>query len=142
MLLLVAVPPAVLTAWLHPRSPAWPSAASQPGEVTLAELRRAQGADAYENVLWVDARQAGAFAAGHIPGAINLNEDDWEGLLPGFVERWDGMQSVVVYCDSSLCDASRAVAARLKRELAIGADAPGSPAVLTLKGGWDAWLAR
>lgn len=138
LLLLCAIPPTLLTAWLHPRSPSWPSAALQPGEITLAELRTQRGG--YNKVLWVDARRSTVFAGGHIPGAINLNEDDWEGLLPGFIEHWDGRQAVVVYCDSSQCDSSRAVATRLKREL--GLSGPDAPPVLTLKGGWDAWQSK
>jgi rhodanese-related sulfurtransferase len=137
LLLICAGVPAALSAWLHPRVPAWPSdewlasaeAEARAGETGLAELKSEAF---YPHVLWVDARRAEAFAAAHVPDAINLNEDSWEGLLEGFVEAWDGAAPVVVYCDSAECDSSRAVAARIRREF-------GATRVFTLKGGWQAW---
>ena len=35
-----------------------------------------------DNVMWVDARPADEFESDHIPGAILLNEDSWNELLP------------------------------------------------------------
>ncbi|EIP96765.1 Rhodanese-related sulfurtransferase [Opitutaceae bacterium TAV1] len=140
-LIVVAMLPAALSAWLHPRVPVWPSAErlavaeaeAREGEIGLAELKAAAFyGQSQSHVLWVDARKAEAFAAAHIPGAINLNEDTWESLLEGFVEAWDGAAPVVVYCDSTECDSSRAVAARIRHEF-------GATRVFTLKGGWQTW---
>lgn len=83
-------------------------------------------------VLWLDARTAEAFQSRHVPGAILLNEDEWDRYLPGFLEVWQPETKVIVYCDSAACDASQAVALRLRRELQL-------TKVHVLKGGWSAW---
>jgi rhodanese-related sulfurtransferase len=126
-LLAVAVFPALLTLWLHPKRPAlsWHPPATE--SVELSEIRQWSNA-----VLWVDARKADDFRNQHIPGAVRLNEAEWEGLLPGFMEAWRPGLRVVVYCDTQACDASQTVALRLRRELNL-------PDVFVLKGGWIAW---
>ena len=83
-------------------------------------------------VLWVDAREPSAFAAGHIPGAIALGETAWEEGLAGFVERWEPDVLVLVYCDGAECEASRRVARRLQSELGVDN-------VAVLHDGWGAW---
>lgn len=85
-----------------------------------------------ERVLWVDAREPAAFAAGHVPGAVALGETAWEEGLADFVERWQPGVLVVVYCDGAECEASRRVARRLQTELGIAE-------VAVLREGWPAW---
>lgn len=121
-LLLLAVFPAVATALWHPRRPAWES-----DEVTLASAS-AWGTEA----LWVDARPDADFTRAHIPGAISLNEDHWDELLPAVLDHWDTTRKIVVYCSSLSCAASHDVARRLREEAAI-------PNVFVLQGGWEAW---
>jgi rhodanese-related sulfurtransferase len=116
-----------LTFWLHPKRPDWNNARAQVGELDLAEIAATKGA-----VLWVDARNEAAYLRSHIPGAILLNEDDWEHLLPGFLNAWQPGTRVLVYCDSKECDGSQAVAMRLRGELALDD-------VYVLKGGWSSW---
>lgn len=129
-LLLLAALPAGLTGWLHPRRPAWPGADEILPQISLADaLTLARN----RPVLWADARRPEAFAADHIPGAINVTEADWERSLAGFVGAWRPGQPVVVYCAGDSCDTSRSVATRLRRDLKV-AD------VYVLKGGWEAWL--
>lgn len=101
-----------------------------PGEVRVATAQLWR-----EHVQWVDARPQARFDAGHIPGAILLNEEQWETLLPKFLDAWDPDKTVIVYCDGGHCDASRAVAERLRGELQI-------QSTFVLKGGWPAWQAR
>lgn len=127
LLLILALIPAVLTGWFHPRHPVWSWSTPGVAEVGLDELGRA-GA----NILWVDARPAEQYAAAHIPGALPLNEDHWEEQLPAFLGVWQPNSVVVVYCDSSACQASQAVARRLQREL-------GLTNVRVLRDGWSAW---
>ncbi len=132
VLVLIALVPAALTGWLHPRRPHLPGAEASAREIAVGDavaLGRARP------VVWVDARDAQAFEVGHVPGAVRLTEDAWEQLLPGFIDSWRPGQPVVVYCDSRRCDASRSVAARLARELAI-------KDVYVLTGGWEAWQQR
>ncbi|MDQ3624233.1 MAG: rhodanese-like domain-containing protein [Verrucomicrobiota bacterium] len=101
------------------------------GEVRLATAQLWGAA-----VLWVDARPRARFEREHIPGAVLLNEDEWEQLVPGFLDAWNPEQTIVVYCDGGECDASHAVGRRLKEELKL------DNSIWVLKGGWDAWRRR
>jgi rhodanese-related sulfurtransferase len=63
----------------------------------------------------VDAREPGEFAAGHIPGAINLPPGAFSGGIPDVVnQRLSRDLPMVVYCSGGNCDASKSVAMRLK----------------------------
>ena len=135
-LFLLAVPlaPALATAWLHPRRPDWQalvsgSAPANAHELSLAEVR-ARAPDA----LWIDARPAANFAAGSVPGALSLHQDDWETGFTALVDAWDGARPLVVYCGNADCRASAEVAERLRRDL-------GGARVYVLRGGWEAWKA-
>jgi rhodanese-related sulfurtransferase len=123
-ILLISLLPAVAAGVWHPRRPSW-----QSDEVTLP------AASAWRDVLWIDARPDADFAHGHIPGAIPLNEDHWEDLLPGFLDHYTTTRRIVVYCSSLSCQASHDVARRLREEANI-------PNVFVLQGGWEAWLKR
>jgi rhodanese-related sulfurtransferase len=128
LLLALALVPAFLTAWLHPKQPAWSWTRPTVTELPLADAERLT-----PPVIWLDARPDEEYAAQHVPGARSLNEDHWEELLPKFMEAWQPGTRVVVYCDSQRCDASREVAVRLRHELQIDN-------VFVLQGGWNAWL--
>ena len=69
-----------------------------------------------ENAMWVDARPDDEFARDHVPGALSLNEDRWNELLPQFLAVWSPEKKIVVYCSSLSCNASREVARRLRKE--------------------------
>jgi len=131
-LLLVPLVPAGLTGWLHPRAPDWRELGNR--EAGVARVAAAQVGRDYPGALWVDARPAEARAAGGVPGAVGLSEDDWETGFAILAETWDGRRPLVVYCGGELCDASAAVAVRLRREL-------GFDHIVVLEGGWDAWRA-
>ncbi len=88
-----------------------------------------------ENTIWVDARSDEEFAHGHVPGAILLNEDHWNELLPQFLQKWSPEKKVVVYCSSQSCNASREVARRLRVEAQL-------KNVFVLEGGWEEWLKK
>ena len=135
-LLLLALPlaPALLTGWLHPRRPDWAviraeASAPAPERIDLDKTRAA-----YPNALWIDARSAADFAAGHVPDAVSLNEESWDAGFSAFVEKWDGERPLIVYCGGEGCHASESVARRLRREL-------GFENVHVLRGGWNAWQA-
>jgi rhodanese-related sulfurtransferase len=101
-----------------------------PGEVLPATAEK-WGAEA----LFVDARSQKRFDAGHIQGAVLLNDEEWETLLPKFLDAWDPDKKTVVYCDGGGCDAAQSVAERMRRELQL-------QNVYVLKGGWPAWQNR
>ena len=104
-----------------------------PGETTVAAARARAAAGP---VVWLDARHEKEFLAGHIPGALLLNEYDWENLLiaafPAITEATEGTP-VIIYCDGQTCAASRAVRDRLLQTPL------GDRELLILRGGWPAW---
>jgi len=108
----------------------WRSAIPPSELVTVVQARAWGG-----NVIWVDARPDEEFARDHVPGAVSLNEDRWNELLPQFLAVWSPGKKVVVYCSAESCDLAREVAERLRKEAQI-------PDVLVLEGGWEAWLKK
>ncbi len=128
LILLLSMIAGVLTAVFHPRAPEYAPAAVSPYSRSLADLSGLEP----ESILWVDARPQANFAAAHIPGAIHLNEDDWEDGFERLMFAWMPGQILVVYCDAAACHASEAVAQRLRQDL-------GTDEVFFLEGGWQAW---
>ncbi len=123
---------ALANVFFNPRTPTWAESevALEKGELALdAALLRAK------NILWIDARREAEYAQAHIPGALPLNEDSWNELLPAILAAWQPGRRVIVYCGSRQCQASREVAERLRDEVGL-AD------VLVLKGGWESWQTR
>ena len=100
----------------------------QDGEVR-AETVRAWGA----KVLFVDARPDATRDA--IPGAVRLNAEEWERLVPRFLDAWDPDAHVVVVGEALHPDDALAVALRLREELKLGN-------VSVLQGGREAWPGR
>lgn len=98
---------------------------------TWATVQQAKDADA----LWVDARSAGEFDKGHIPGAVNLNMDDWARGFATFSGVWRPGRPVVVYCGGGGCMASVDVATRLQKALP-------QLEIKILKGGYPTWLQK
>ena len=131
VLLVLAVIPAAGSAFFHPKKPLWNpvvTATADPGEVPV---QTALGWG--DRVLWLDARTKAEYDPAHIPGAMLLNEDDWDGLLPPVLAAWNKDRYLVVYCGQS-CNASKEVAGRLRNDARL-------PNIYVLKGGWEAWLA-
>lgn len=127
-LLALALLPAIVSGALQLR---WNhQEALAPGEVRAATVR-----EWGSKVQWVDARPRDKFEAGHIEGAMLLNEDEWNALVAKFLNDWDPDRPVVVYCDGGSCEASHGVARRLRDEYHIGD-------VHVLKGGLTAWRAK
>lgn len=88
-----------------------------------------------ENAIWIDARPDEEFARDHVPGALSLNEDRWNELLPQLLAVWSPEKKIVVYCSSQSCNASREVAHRLRNQAQ-----PPMQNVFVLEGGWEEWL--
>jgi rhodanese-related sulfurtransferase len=113
----------------HPRAPAL-HLSQEPlrdDEVSMALIReRFHG-----EVMWIDARPADQFAARHMPGALNVSEQQFDEQL---VQHLDALQTnskpVVLYCSGQKCEASRKVMERLK-EMGFVKDA------FIFKGGWS-----
>ena len=96
--------------------------------VTPAEAR-AWG----EKAIWVDSRSEEEFTRDHVPGAVLLNEDRWNELLPQFLALWSPDKKVLVYCSSESCNVAIEVAQRLRTEAQL-------KDVFVLEGGWEEWL--
>jgi len=103
------------------------SAKKNPGEATAQEARAWDPAP-----LLVDARSAKSYEAGHLPGALMLNQDDFDTQLAPVLDARKKGQNLLVYCGSDACDASRSIARKL-REMGV-------TGVFVLKGGMRAWL--
>ncbi len=82
--------------------------------------------------LWLDARPGEDFQREHAPGAMPLNAENWDELLPDVLKAWTPGRKLIVYCSAQSCDASREVARRLREEA-------GLKDVFVLTGGWEAW---
>ena len=108
----------------------WQSPVPASEMVTVAQARAWGG-----NAIWVDARPDNEFARDHVPGALSLNEDRWNELLPQFLAVWSPEKKIVVYCSSQSCNASREVAHRLRNQAQ-----PPMQNVFVLEGGWEEWL--
>jgi rhodanese-related sulfurtransferase len=100
------------------------------GEVDLQTLSSSGAPE----ILWVDARSEAKFESRHIPGALLLNQANWESLVSNFYDQWQPGCRVVVYGEAD-SDNGHEVASRLREESAI-------ENVWVLKGGYEAWRAR
>jgi rhodanese-related sulfurtransferase len=86
-----------------------------------------------DNAIWVDARSDEQFARDHVPGAVPLNEEHWNELLPHFLEVWSPEKKTVVYCSNESCNLALVVARKLRGEAQL-------KDVFVLEGGWEEWL--
>lgn len=133
ILLLLSAAAAWATYTWHPRAPAL-HLIQEPlrdDEVSMQAIHERWNND----VLWIDARPQEQFDAGHVPGALLLNEQNFDNQL---FHHLDALQTnkkpIVVYCSAAKCDASRNILERLKQMFAL-------ENAFVLKGGWKAWQA-
>jgi rhodanese-related sulfurtransferase len=131
LLLVVAFVPAIGQAVYYRGKVSWQSRLTSDQTVDV-DLARSWG----ENAIWVDARPDDEFARDHVPGAISLNEDRWNELLPEFLSHWSPEKKIVVYCSSKSCNLADEVARRLRDEAKLPND------IRVLSGGWEDWLKR
>lgn len=124
VLILIALVCGGVAYFTHPLAP---SLAMDELSIKLEEVQ------SKPEVFWVDARSDEDFARAHLEGAVLLNEERWEDLLIGFLDRWSPSATTVVYCSSQSCMRSHEVAERLREELGI-------EAIFALEGGWETLL--
>jgi rhodanese-related sulfurtransferase len=130
LLLFLALLPAAGEALYLRDKISWDSRVAESDTVSV-DLARQWGAGA----IWVDARPDADFEHDHIPGAISLNEDRWNELLPPFLQQhWSPEKKIVVYCSSQSCNLAGDVARRLREEAGLPNE------IRVLKGGWEEWL--
>jgi rhodanese-related sulfurtransferase len=136
ILVLLAFVPAIGEAIYFRDKISWQSPIP-PSELVTVDQARAWS----DNAIWVDARPDEEFARDHVPGAVSLNEDRWNELLPQFLPKWSPEKKVVVYCSAESCNAAREVAKRLRDEAQLK-DGEGKNCVFVLQGGWEEWLKK
>ena len=83
---------------------------------------------------FVDVRPAHDYGYGHIAGALELPENEFDQRFPSLRPQLEKARTIVVYCDSPRCARSLRVAIRL-RELGL-AQTQIFPA------GWNDWFNR
>ena len=128
LLMALALLPAIGEAIYFRDKISWQSPISA-SEVVTVDLAESWG----ENAIWIDARPDEEFARAHVPGAISLNEDRWNELLPQFLQVWSPEKKIVVYCSVQSCNAAKEVATRLREEAKLPND------IRVLQGGWEEW---
>lgn len=131
ILLALSLAAAAGTHLLHPQAPAWHEVEEplRDDEVSLEDIAKKWNND----VLWIDARPTSLYDKGHIPGAININEQGLESqLFDHITVLQDNKKPVVIYCDSGACQASRKIREYLMHRLPI-------EEFHVLRGGWSAW---
>jgi rhodanese-related sulfurtransferase len=129
LLMALALLPAIVEAIYFRDKISWQSPISA-SEVVTVDLAKSWG----DNALWIDARPDEEFARDHVPGAISLNEDRWNELLPQFLQVWSPEKKIIVYCSAQSCNAAREVAKRLRDEAKLPND------IRVLQGGWEEWV--
>ncbi|MDB6147407.1 MAG: rhodanese [Spartobacteria bacterium] len=97
----------------------------------MVSLAKAQSWGA--GAIWVDARPDEQFVKDHIPGAVPLNEDRWNELLPQFLAVWAPGKKTIVYCSNESCNLALEVATKLREEAQL-------KDIFVLEGGWEEWL--
>jgi rhodanese-related sulfurtransferase len=130
ILLALACLPAIAEGFYFRERVSW-QAAIPASELVTVDQAKAWG----ESAIWVDARPDDEFVRDHVPGAVSLNEDRWNELLPRFLPKWSPEKKVVVYCSADSCNAARDVAKRLHDEAQL-------QNVFVLEGGWEEWAKK
>jgi rhodanese-related sulfurtransferase len=105
-----------------------PKSAGQPELISLEDAKKLWSNG---SAFFLDAREPGQYAAGHVPGAFNLPALRFERHFDEVAPVLSLESEIVVYCDGIECDLSHRVGGRLK-EL-------GFTKVRILSNGWSVW---
>ena len=107
----------------------------QPSEaaVRFLSLEDARSDFRKGDALFADARPERAYRAGHIPGALNLDPNEFDTWSGSFFSQFPEDTRVITYCDGDLCPLSSELAQKL---IQLGYEN-----VYVLKNGWSLWTA-
>jgi rhodanese-related sulfurtransferase len=135
-ILAVSLALAVYAAWSRGIREGTPAPAALPAVpsdglplVRLAEARILWQEPA---TLFVDVRPAADYRFGHIAGAVQLPEEEFEQRFPALKPRLERARAIVVYCKSRDCGKSLWGAIRLRNE--------GLSQTRIYPGGWNEWV--
>ena len=110
---------------VNPNSPKYGEGELREGEIRLADVSK------NTTLIWVDARDAEDYDQGHVKGALNVNEHLYYMQVAKFLDKFDGTQTVLVYCSNEGCDSAQWVAERLRKETT-------ARTIYVIYKGWDA----
>ena len=103
------------------------------GERLDISLGEAQGLFNSRSAVFLDARAADDYAAGHIKGARSLPWQDVDGFFMEVTEDLESETPVITYCDGETCN--------LSHDLAVFLKDMGFMNVRVLVNGWTVWQA-
>jgi rhodanese-related sulfurtransferase len=103
------------------------------GSVQIRAISTQEAIDGFKKglFLFVDARSESEFDSGHIQGAVNLPEAQFDQRIGGFLEKTDPQVSIITYCAGYYCR----LAERLAEKLILA----GFENVYYLPDGWGNW---
>ena len=107
---------------------------TSPWEVKMADIPALE--QKHGGIHWVDARIRREYDKEHVPGAILVNEYEWENTIVALLEKVNEHTEwpIIIYCDAQACEASKNLRDKFIHDLPLGgAD------IRTLAGGWPAW---
>jgi rhodanese-related sulfurtransferase len=126
------------SAWLlAARERPAPAPPAEPWAVADIPLLHADEAEALwrdSATLFVDVRSPFDYQVGHIAGAVNLPDEEFEAKLPEVLPQLERARAVVVYCKSQDCGKSLWCALRLRQR--------GLTQTKIYPGGWNEWFNR
>jgi rhodanese-related sulfurtransferase len=76
-------------------------------------LKQAEALSQSGQALLLDARSPDKYAAGHIPGALNLPYDEFDSYLESLLDDLGSFPALVTYCDGADCHSSIELAIQL-----------------------------
>jgi len=122
------------SAWVIQQRPASakPQAASEVAEIPLIRRDAAEALHRDSSTLFVDVRSTIDYGFGHIQGAINIPEEEFEKRFPDLKSRLERSKTIVVYCQNRDCGKSLWTAIRLRNE--------GLTQTVIYPEGWNDWV--
>ncbi len=132
-ILVLTVIGAIGTYHYHPKRPALYLSPAKPAATNDSQVSTKEALEWKTHLVWVDARDAAAYQAAHIPNAISLNTANLDrGLAQHLDLMIDQRRRFVIYTeDGTLTPSAQAVAEKLRSF--------GKGHVYFLEGGWKSW---
>lgn len=100
-------------------------------EEPIVSLEEAQALFLTQGAVFVDARPADVYRAGHIQGAFNLHAENLEDSMARIQAEVPPDSLIITYCDGESCT--------LSKEMAMELSARGYSHVRVLVNGWSVW---
>jgi rhodanese-related sulfurtransferase len=85
-------------------------------DIPLLRTAEAESLWRRSSSLFVDVRSRFDYESGHIPGAVNLPDEEFEIVFPTLQRRLERAEALVVYCKSTDCGKSLWSAIRLRQK--------------------------